>query len=276
MMPMTQIDFPTASRVVPLDRIITSKDFRFRPLDLVHKADLAAIIKATGRPLDPITLWRNRGGEDGAAWIVLDGAHRLAAYRAAGWPHSIPALVVVCDRREALGVALRANSKLVLSMSLAERLDAAWRLVREQVEPRFKVREIAEWANVSGRTVDTMRARFRDMGARKVAITGEWDRDKRDVRMPSDEDGDYLTEEQIDAEVDQLAAEFRDLVDYRKHPGRAILRDAEAVERALVRALGERRLKAMIAYHFDLDVDEWEKLAEPRPDDEPDDADPGF
>lgn len=263
---------------IPLDQISISNDFRFRPFDRTHKADLAGVIKATGKPLDPILLWQQPGGREGDKLTVLDGVHRLAAYRGAGWPHPVPAWVITCDRREALGEALRANSKLVLAMTLADRLDAAWRLVREHVEPRFKVREIAELANVSGRTVDAMRARLKVMAAQGVQITGEWWRDKREWKMPDDDDaaGDFLTDDQRAAEIDRLADDFRDLIDRRKHPQRAILRESEAVEQALIQAIGERRAKAIIAWHFDLEPDDWLRMAAHSPDDEPGDDHPGF
>lgn len=248
--------------LVALDQITTGGgDFAFRTegLNEGHKADLAGTIRNTGKALDPVLLWHPPDAPKDAKLVLLDGLHRIMAYRAVGWIDGIPALILVgADRRAALGAALKASGKRVLGLTQSERLDAAWRLVREPVTPRFKVREIATLADVAGRTVDNMRARFRVMQEEEIEITGYWWRDRRS--RDSEEVGAAMTDTQRRAEIEKLAADIRDLLDRRKHPERAVLRESEAVWEAIQVALGERTMKDMLAWLHGGDeagADEW-------------------
>lgn len=260
---LTKIAPATEKRaaLVALDRITLDGYFCFREggVEAFHKADLASTIKNTGKALDPVLLWQPEADDPGKL-ILLDGTHRVEAYRAVNWAGEIPALILVgVGRRAALGAALKANSTRTLGLTQAERMDAAWRLVREPVVPRFKVREIASLADVARRTVDYMRARFRVMHEEKIEITGSWARDRRTLPQ-GDDDTFGLTEEQRRHEIKTLAAEIRDLVDRRKHPERAILRESEAVWEAVQVALGEKAMKEMLAYLLGgdgEDADEW-------------------
>lgn len=248
------------SSLVAPDQITYSEDFRFRAsdLDAVHKADLASTIKNTGKALEPILLWREEGQPGSANLVLLDGAHRIAAYQAASWPCAIPAMIIDCDRRTALRVALSGNSRRKLQLTLAERMDAAWRLVREAVEPRYKVREIAEAADVSQRMVKYMRSRHRVMHEEDIEITGQWWRDRHSCEM-ADDPAQMMTEAQRNAEKETLIKDIRDLLDRRKHPQRGILRDGHLVEEAICDALGEKRVKSMVEYIFGSgdEVDDW-------------------
>ncbi|MCA0272204.1 MAG: hypothetical protein LCH69_09080 [Proteobacteria bacterium] len=248
---MTKIAPATIRRAasVALDGITQDDDFWFRwgGIDAAHKADLASTIRNTGKALDPVLLWQP---EAGGRLILLDGAHRLAAYRAVKWLGEIPTMVLVgADRRTALGAALKANSKRALGLSQAERMDAAWRLVRELVVPRFKVREIVAAADVSMRTVKYMRDRFRVMHEEGIEITGQWSRDRTSAEWTDDPAG-TMTEALRKAEVEKLAADIRELFDRRKHPERLILMDGDAVEEAIFEALGDKRIKRMFGYYF--------------------------
>lgn len=251
---------------VALDGITKSRDFWFRHggLDQRHKADLASTVLNNGRALDPVLLWQPIGEPEGGKLILLDGWHRLAAYRAAKWTGDIPALILTGDRRAALLAALGSNSRFVLPMTRDERMDAAWRLVREPVEPRFKVREVAAFSGVGRRTVDQMRKRWAEMKTADTAPTGEWWQDRRD-RPQGDEELDDMTDAQRRAEVEKLAGDIRDLIDRRKHPERLILRDGDAVNDAICEALGAQRLRHLIEYVGE-DDDEWLALAQDRSD----------
>ena len=258
----------SASMSVSLDQIAESADFKFRAdgIDATHKADLAGILKNTGAPLDPVLLWQTDPGAGGAPGklILLDGAHRLAAYRALRWAQPIPAVVLAgIDRRDALGEALRANSKRRLGLSQAERMDAAWRLVREPVPRRYKVREVAAWAGVARATVDNMRARFRVMHEEGIEITGSWARDRRTLNFEADDGLGQLSDARRKAEIVKLAADIRDLLDRRKHPERSILREEQAVWEAIGEALGEPTVKHMLEYLLggEDEADEWVEFA---------------
>lgn len=270
---MTATAAPAAS--VSLAQITFSEDFGFRAggVDPAHKADLASTIRNTGRALDLVLLWQPDADQP-EKLISLDGGHRVAAYRAAKWSGEIPALVLV-------GVIDGRLSKRVMGLSQAERIDAAWRLVREPVTPRFKVREIAYLADVAARTVDYMRQRFRTMHEEGIEITGSWARDRHTLGQGDDDTGG-LSDDQREAEIEKLAGEIRDLVDRRKHPERAILRESEAVYEAVQVALGEQAMKAMLAWLFGGDeAGDWLEMASAGDDDidgggEGDEAEPAF
>lgn len=255
--------------LVALDRITKSRDFWFRHggLDQHHKADLAKTILNSGKPLDPVLLWLATG-EDSTKLILLDGWHRLAAYKAAKWSDAVPAIVLTGDRRAALLAALGGNSRFVLPMTKDERMDAAWRLVREPVEPRFKVREVANLSGVGKRTVDQMRKRWAEMAAASMTPTGEWWRDRRDTPEWEGDPADMFTDEERAKEVTALAKDIRDLLDRRKHPERRILLDSGAVDDAICEALGSYRMRLLADYSGEdgEDISEWQRLARDRDD----------
>lgn len=264
------------SRSVRLDQISHDDAFCFRRggIDATHRADLASTIRNTERPLDPLLLWQPDDDLPDHL-VLLDGAHRYAAYTVVGWCDTVPATVLVgADRRAAISRALQANSKRVLGLSQWERMDAAWRLVREPVSPRFKVKEIARLADVGGRTVDKMRARWRTMHEEGLEITGIWGLDQHS-RSDVGEALNRMTDAMRAAEIGRLAADFRDLTDRRKHPERAILCDCFAVWEAFELAYGEKAVKDMFAYLMGdgRDGDEWLELASADSSQEADDDD---
>ncbi len=256
--------------LVRLDRITRTDDFTFRRkrLDRHHKADLAGHIRGTGKPLDPVLLWRDASAEDGdaAPLVLLDGAHRIAAYKTANWSEPVPAIVLTCDRRAALLAALGHNARHVLPLSQMERMDAAWRLVRETVEPPYTRAEIVGLAAVSKRTVNYMRRRWAEMRAADEEPCGEWFRDRsgrvNDYEMALD-----MTDAQRHREIEALATDIRDVLDRRKRPEKAILVDSYAVNEAIVTALGDPRFKQIAEWfvggrdnldEWVADVNEWD------------------
>lgn len=273
--------------LVAPDRISKSRDFWFRHggLNDYHKADLASIITSSGAPLDPVLLWRPVGATDDAPLILLDGWHRLAAYRAAKWTGPIPATILTGDRRGALLAALGGNAKYVLPMTGDERLDAAWRLVREPVEPRFKVREVAAFSGVGKRTVDILRKRLVTMKAAQMVPSGSWWQDRRDTTDWKGDPEDNFTDAELTEATDKLAKDIRDLLDWRKHPERrTLLLIDEAVNSALWRALGSQRMGRLLQHtgYADEDVNEWLEFltdrdgGDDRGDDEEDEPEPQF
>ncbi len=243
---------------VAIERINQTDDFKFRwgKLDGHHKADLAGHIRKTGKTLDPVLLWRD--SEDAKAPLVLiDGEHRLAAYKVVGWKKGIPAVILHCDRRTALLAALGANAKHVLPLSQTERTDAAWRLVREPVQPPYTRKEIVGMASVSARTVNYMRSRWTEMVKAGQEPTGEWWRDRSG---PSEErEGSEMTDARREREIAILVSEIRDVIDRRKRPEKAILRDGWAVDTAILEAIGDKRFKELADYFFgeNEERDEW-------------------
>lgn len=255
---------PTKSRRnVHPDQLTIHSDFNFRDHATcpAHKADLVCALRNSRQAFDPIVVWETETETGKTELILLDGQYRLAAYQVANWQGEIPVIVWTgIDRRRALSEALRANSKRTLGLTQEERLNAAWRLVREAVSPRYKIREISAAADVSGRTVDHMRARFKAMRERKEIITGFWRRDMR-PQGPDTANGLEMTEAQRTEGIIDLCKALRDAFDRRKHPDKPILREEQAIWEAIGMALGEPQLKAMVEHLLCEEENEWLEAA---------------
>jgi hypothetical protein len=137
-------------------RSITTKTetFQFRHVEVdQHHVDELATVLETGRPLDRLTLWTD---PETGELVVVDGHHRLAAYRQVEWRGKIPADIYSCGIEEARLMALRENGKTRLPLTKDERMDAAWALVCLGSEVYSK-RVIQENTGVGNGTVATMR-----------------------------------------------------------------------------------------------------------------------
>lgn len=247
-------------QLIDLDKINRrSSALRFRSggTDQGHKADLVLALQRGGQPFDPVILWRDPEGQPSERLLIVDGVHRVAAYHAAKWSKPIPAVILSGDWRGALAAALGGNTRHVLPLPQIDRINAAWRLVREPVEPRFKVREIAILAAVSPRVVDKMRARWREMQGAGAVPTGDWSRDQHAKEMTQDDDWQPLTESARKAAIATLVGEIRDLLDRRKRGDMPILCDSEAVNIAILTALGDPRIKDLVDYYYGDEADEW-------------------
>lgn len=97
--------------------------------------------------LDKIDLLPVEGG-----YIVVDGHHRLFAYRSLGRSH-IPVRILAMSPREAALHASRVNGKEQLQMDDKQRSERAWRLF---LTDKFSQSEIAKSAVVSRRHVEDM------------------------------------------------------------------------------------------------------------------------
>lgn len=237
--------------------ITVRADFQARkgPKDRAHIRTLAQAVKNHGE-LDPVLLWLDAG-----ALVLLDGAYRLAAYRAAGWSQDIPANVVSCDRRTALLLAAGANSKDRVSLTPQEKADLAWKLVREP-GMKFSKREVAEATGVSTATVGRMRSRFRELnGNPEAEITGHWWRDRLDQGTDWEE-GEELSEAQRRKAIEEIVKRLRDVLDWRK--AGSLTHDSGVVFEALHEALGVEKVRSFVDWAFggmSEEVDEWSGFA---------------
>lgn len=120
-----------------------------------HITHLAKVAKAGGE-LDPVKVTAF-----GNEWYLLDGHHRLEAYRAAEWTRPVPVEVrhseLVGDERVAWAIqeSVEENKKNHLAMSEADKLDAAWWAVARNDE--LSISATAKLYGVSDRSVANMR-----------------------------------------------------------------------------------------------------------------------
>lgn len=283
---MTQFGTTEEMASVTLDRIVTSKDFRLRwpvqkqPeeatgkdraawLDQAHKARLMVALEG-GKPFrEPLLVWADPSRSDGKL-VLLDGMHRLAAYRAVEWPHEIAVKVVEGDRRAALKASIQARAVVILGTHAEERADMAWRMVREDVQPRYRLREITEATGISERTAKTMRARLKEIVASAGEITGHWWQDRRQPRQQSDEDDAEAWKaklSQMNEEEQQLIGEFRDNMDRRKRPDMLVLYEKLRVGEAFIAAYGHKDFEGLLEWLGYVKAegppeDDWQELSE--------------
>jgi ParB-like chromosome segregation protein Spo0J len=163
--------------------------------------------------------------------FVVDGHHRLAAYKDRKWPNPVPVRVYRGGRAVALRLAAADNSKLRLPLTQPERLDWAWKVVREAAEASAKPemtaedeelaklsqQDVAAMAGVGKSTVINMRKAIRLFEGMGDDITGQssiprtlsgsWHRDQRAIFGSDPAD---WSEEQQEAWKRQSIAELTD------------------------------------------------------------------
>lgn len=238
-----------------LDKTLTNLDhrqialdptFRHRsgPNSETHLAALRKTLRNTGR-LDAILVWQEvdaNGGPTGRL-VLLDGHYRFGAYQAEQFNGKIegggiPALLLKCSRIEAHLAALAANSKDTLPLTMQERLNAAWGLVRVYRNAISKPR-LARASGVAERTVANMRQQLRKFDEANEMPDGNWLIDRRfpvknDFTPPSDEARRHM--------VEALSQALRAAL----HEVRT--RDVEIVGDALQQALGPRQFALVADY----------------------------
>jgi ParB-like chromosome segregation protein Spo0J len=114
-----------------------------------HLRTLVRALKSTSEPLDPLLVFPMNG-----RFFVIDGHHRLDAYRKARWKGPIPVEVFEGTFDEARLAALTGNTKDKLRLSRPEKAEAAWRLVNEG---KLSKSQIVKLGLASDGTVSSMR-----------------------------------------------------------------------------------------------------------------------
>lgn len=194
-----------------------------------HVRNLAEALKRDAskqRRLEPITVMAF-----GNRWYLLDGHHRLQAYKDAGYDR-VAVRVVDSEAQgservlEAQKIGLRSNSRDKLPMTSSDKSNAAWRLVASETD--LTAKEIEELTQVSERTVRSMRETLRKLKAENKLISPEgmsW----RHAKMTAD--GKDLPELEADDRIERQAVKMAKKL--RKHFGEELIRFTEVTKRAL-------------------------------------------
>lgn len=179
-----------------------------------HVQELKRVLKE-GRDLEPILVL-----PVGPVFVVLDGHHRLDAYRNTMGKTSIPAEVHLGSLEEALKLSLAGNSQDKLPMTKEGKYEGAWRLV---LHTKLSKKDTADTAGVSDGLVATMRRKrsgILEAGGDPSSMTWKealnWGREKLEY-----------TEEDLEAQVADWVERLR------KTFGTAPLTNPEAFLRAL-------------------------------------------
>lgn len=176
---------PMSQGTLPLDRIATRPDVLARQTADLDHALVRELVDALRREvqLDRILVWREEGpdGTLTGRFVLLDGEHRLAAYRIAGKrsgrDRKVPVSTLTGPLMEAQLHALAANVRRKLGLTKVQRMDRGWQLVWEHGEALSKSR-LARAAGIGVSTVAKMRARRLVMVETGAVPSGEWRRDK--------------------------------------------------------------------------------------------------
>ncbi|MEM5471472.1 ParB N-terminal domain-containing protein [Hoeflea sp. AS60] len=120
--------------------------------DVAHLKTLAVAVGTPQRPthLDPITVWWA-----GDRWYVIDGHHRLKAYKKVRVTQGLPVTVFEGTLDEAMAHSAASNSKDRLVMRTEDKLNYAWRLV---IVSSLSKARIAKACAVSNGTLGNMRS----------------------------------------------------------------------------------------------------------------------
>lgn len=121
-----------------------------------HITTLVSVLRSTAKPFEPLLVF-----PAGGKCFVIDGHHRLAAYEVAGWDEPVPVEVFTGDLDSARMAALQCNCKDKLPMTKDDKLEAAWRLVKE--EGGVSKQQVVELGLASNGTVGNMRAKWREI-----------------------------------------------------------------------------------------------------------------
>lgn len=187
---------------VALDQIHTDEDafqwrYGFNIEDSTrHVEELKRALKDRQRPLAPILVLPQASG-----FVVIDGHHRLEAYKEASWGHPVPVEIFHGTPQEAELEALKRNIEDKLPMTQQDKLEAAWRLVLAGTFSKSKINELT---TVSNGTIGNMRKALEHHGKEALADLA-WFEVKR-MAWKQDDDFDY--DEYALKRATKLAKEF--------------------------------------------------------------------
>ncbi|MFN3833129.1 MAG: ParB/RepB/Spo0J family partition protein [Allorhizobium sp.] len=191
------------SCVIEIPRVF---QIRNGEVDERHVSDLLKALNIHGA-LDPVTVWRC-----GDQFFLIDGHHRLAAYRR--WKKSAELPVVWFNGTvdEAILHAETANGKLKLGLTYEERSNYAWKLVvhAEQLGKLSRA-QLVKRTNIAKGTIDNMRAALAALGSRAGSLS-RWQEAMKEWKSGlQDDDQDFddsWQEAQAMMIVDRLGKEF--------------------------------------------------------------------
>ena len=181
-------NFPAVLPVAEIESV--EPLFQPRPFDEQHAMEIAAAIKA-GRNVGPLLVYAV-----GSRVLLLDGHHRLEAYRAAGVAAPVPVEFFAGTPKDAVLAARARNSPTKKAMSKMDRLNAAWVLVKLDQHTKAA---ICDATLASKGSVDAMRKTLRTLGSEEAADCKTWWQARR--RVDSKTGGKDLTESECGATI---------------------------------------------------------------------------
>lgn len=222
-----------------------------------HVMTLAKAIAGNSKPLDPILVLAI-----GPRFYVLDGHHRLAAYDTARWTKAIPAHVYSGSLKEAHREALKRNIKDKLSMSGADKQEAAWRILKMKDGTSRNV--LSDQTGASPSNISNMKRTLRALEANLDAEALQAITWARARAMDWGDKPHSWEEDQVEKDAEKLLGTLQ------RHSiaGGMTARRAEVVARVLEMLDSSLPLRLMGEW-FNQYQDDFEALLEERRKDEP-------
>lgn len=241
-------DRPVRRKVGLQDITTRTEVFQYRhfEVDKQHVDALSAFLR-TGNPLDPLTVWRDPSS---SGLVVVDGHHRLAAYRQAGWTKKVPVVIHSCDLDQARLMALDENGKTRLPLTPDERADAAWSLVCLGNDAYSKS-VVVKATGVSDGTVAKMRRTRKALIERdaEAELPDTW---RQAMASLADREHREFTEEEREAMIEAKAAQLDAQIGNAL--GHMAANQIEAACAVVAKRLGRQGLRFLVEeYHDECD-----------------------
>lgn len=201
-----------------------------------HLAALVRALAAKSRScqfLDPVTVYRV-----GAKAYLVDGHHRLAAYRAAKTTLPVPVRWFEGSLEGAVQESAGSNQKAKLPMRPQERQEMAWRLT---IMGGASKRRVAEVTGASERAIASMRATLQEYREKfpEEPVGGLWDTRRR---LAGDETDWRWSEEEVEAAIEEIVERAR------KAFGGSLNRRPDQFAEALLRFCGVPMTQEIATY----------------------------
>lgn len=159
--------------------------------------------------------------------IVIDGHHRLEAYRKAK-ASKVKSLIYKGDAYTAKLESARENQKSRLQMSSQERTQSAWNLVRVGMKAEgspfwvYSENQIIQATNASDGTIKSMRTIFKQYKSKGIEVPDSWITARTGLVENGERDWDAELAKQVDAYRKILLKHFPTLSTSRKREAFAL------------------------------------------------------
>lgn len=207
---------------------------RLVKLDNAHVEALTHVIRR-GEMFDPLTVWQNEDGK----LVVVDGHHRVEAYRRAGWSKKVPVVIHQCTEENAQFLTMSENGKQRLQMTREEKSNWAWTMVTDY--PALTASRIAD-GPVSLRQVRNMRATKKRLEEAGQDLPRTWR-----MAMMLDK-GDASEWDEAAREEVRKARKAKLLEAIRPHLALAAQRDPEIALEVVLEVMGEDRFESACSW----------------------------
>lgn len=160
-------------RTLPLRELYVDPDtfqWRVSKYNMIESAEhirtLVRVLKGTRQPFEPLLVF-----PIGKRFVVIDGHHRLTAYRKARWKQPIPVNVFEGTLDEARLAALEGNVRDKLRMSGPEKREAAWKLVKENILSKAQIVKLGVAADGTVSAMRRVRKKLMDDGTDPMPLS---------------------------------------------------------------------------------------------------------